>query len=264
VTVLIIVVDNIIAIALFRSPWIADMLRPVVFASLLHLVRVNASQFYYDVKDSATILVTILLFIACYALIGVYIFRYSYQGFQNFSSFGQALFNMVILMTTANFPDIMLPAYYSNYWYMLFFVSYLIMGLYLLMHFLLANVFNQFKNRLERQAGELYSRTEKLLVVLFDRFDAGAKGYLTYEEGKAFCMYVLNLNLKRKKHLKILSKLLDEMEVKEFNCIEKISVIKFFMLKDGYARVNRMMTEAESSIVIKLNESEAFTRGNTI
>ena len=55
-------------------------------------------------------------------------------------------------MTTANFPDIMLPAYAENYWVMLFFVSYLIFGLYLLMNFLLANVFNKFRDRLEEQA----------------------------------------------------------------------------------------------------------------
>ena len=59
---------------------------------------------------------------------------------------------MIILMTTANFPDIMLPAYAENYWVMLFFVSYLIFGLYLLMNFLLANVFNKFRDRLEEQA----------------------------------------------------------------------------------------------------------------
>ena len=56
---------------------------------------------------------------------------------------------MIILVTTANFPDVMLPAYEKNYWWMLYFVSFLLLGLYFMMNFLLANVFNNFKDRLE-------------------------------------------------------------------------------------------------------------------
>ena len=66
-----------------------------------------------------------------------------------FSGFSEASFNILVLLTTANFPDIMLPAYASNYWWMLYFITYLIIGLYFLLNFLLANVFNNFKDRLE-------------------------------------------------------------------------------------------------------------------
>ena len=49
----------------------------------------------------------------------------------------------------------MLPAYSTNYWYMIYFVSYLTIGLYFMMSFLLANVFNKFKERLEQQADRI-------------------------------------------------------------------------------------------------------------
>ena len=137
-------------------------------------------------KDSAQFLVAIFMFIAAYALTGLYLFRYSYEGFAYFNSFEDSFYNMVILMTTANFPDIMLPAYDKNYWYMLFFVSYLIFGLYFLMSFLLANVFNKFKDRLEQQASNILSKSENLLIVLFNRFDYTSKGYLSYSEAKEF------------------------------------------------------------------------------
>ena len=65
----------------------------------------------------------------------------------------------------------MLPAYANNYWVMLYFVSYLVFGLYLLMNFLLANVFNKFRDRLEEQACKILEKTEKLLTEQFNKFD---------------------------------------------------------------------------------------------
>ena len=145
----IIIIDNIVAIALFKRPFLSNLMRPVVFGFFLHLVRVSARQFVNDIRDSVTLLVAIFAFIGFYSLVGVYLFRYTFEGYWYFAAFDEALYNMIILMTTANFPDVMLPAYTVNYWNMLFFVSYLIIGLYFMMSFLLANVFNKFKERLE-------------------------------------------------------------------------------------------------------------------
>lgn len=151
-----------------------------------------------DIKDSAALLIAIFLFITTYAIIGLYLFRYQFEGYQNFGTFDESFYNMLILMTTANFPDIMLPAYAKNYWYCIYFVSYLIIGLYFMMSFLLANVFIKFKDRLEKQADDIYAETEALLIELFDRFDKDSKGYLNYTEAKEFFHTLLDLDLKRK------------------------------------------------------------------
>ena len=124
-------------------------------------------------------------------------------------------------MTTANFPDIMLPAYYENYWNMIYFVSYLILGLYFILSFLLANVFIMFKERLEKRTVDIHYKTEALLIELFDRFDNNNKGFLSYFEGKEFFETLLSLDLKRKKHYMSLARLLDEMEIKDFDRIER-------------------------------------------
>ena len=152
ISVAIIFIENLIVMIIFARPILSPFLRPFVFACFLHLVRLNARHFYHDLKDSAVILVTIFLFIAMYALIGHFLFRYRKEGYDYFATISDSNFNMLILMTTANFPDIMLPAYSKSYWVMLYFVSYLCIGLYLMMNFLLANVFNRFKDRLEKQA----------------------------------------------------------------------------------------------------------------
>ena len=55
---------------------------------------------------------------------------------------------MMILLTTANFPNIMLPSYNSHRVYALFFLGYLIIGLYFLQNILLAIVFDNYKKRI--------------------------------------------------------------------------------------------------------------------
>ena len=49
---------------------------------------------------------------------------------------------MLILMTTANFPDVMMPAVNDQFFYSLIFIIYLLFGLYFLFNILLANVYN--------------------------------------------------------------------------------------------------------------------------
>lgn len=79
--VVIIVIENVVTMILFRRPILSIVLRPVVFGCFLHLVRLNFRHFYHDLKDSATILGTIFLFIVLYALIGFFLFRYSFEGY---------------------------------------------------------------------------------------------------------------------------------------------------------------------------------------
>ena len=136
VAVALIFLEDVVISIVFVRPYLGIILRPFIFACFLHLVRLNFRHFYHDLYDSATILVTIFIFIEMYALIGHFLFRYSFEGFNNFASVSDSCFNMLILMTTANFPDIMLPSYAKNYWYMVYFVSYLIIGLYFIMSFI--------------------------------------------------------------------------------------------------------------------------------
>jgi hypothetical protein len=74
-------------------------------------------------------------------------FRGTQQGIQYFSSYPDTFYNMLVLLTTTNFPDIMLPAYSTNRLYGFFFMVYLLIGFYLFMSMLLAVFYSNFKNR---------------------------------------------------------------------------------------------------------------------
>ena len=62
---------------------------------------------------------------------------------------GDTVFNMIVLMTTSNYPDVMLPAYQANRWMCFFFIAYLFFGLFLILNLLLAIIFNIFKENYE-------------------------------------------------------------------------------------------------------------------
>ena len=55
-----------------------------------------------------------------------------------FDTVANSYYSMLILLTTANFPDVMLPAYNVSFFWSIYFVSFLILGLYALLNLLLA------------------------------------------------------------------------------------------------------------------------------
>ena len=57
---------------------------------------------------------------------------------------------MFIAITTSNFPDVMMPAYNQTRAAPLFFITYMVFGLYLLTNLVLAVVYNNF-TRFEKE-----------------------------------------------------------------------------------------------------------------
>ena len=117
---------------------------------------------------------------------------------------------MTILITTANFPDVMLPSYKKNYWSWVFFVSFLIGGLYVMMNFLLATVYNSFKSRIERKHVITREKTHVLLKKAFDNFDEEKKGHLTYTQAKDFFATVFDQDMKKKQVFEAVKDVLKE------------------------------------------------------
>ena len=87
--------------------------------------------------------------------------------------------SMMTAMTTANFPDVMLPAYRENFFVAFFFMIYLLMGLYFLLSVLIANVFNKYKGRLEERIHQHENKRRAQIVKAYQMFDESDRGYLT-------------------------------------------------------------------------------------
>jgi two pore calcium channel protein len=91
----------------------------------------------------------ITVYIIYFAWIGMRIFKGTIEGVLYFNTFGDSVFNMIVLLTASNFPEIMLPAYRQNRVSCLFFVVYLLFGIFLFMNLLQAMFYTNYKKRYE-------------------------------------------------------------------------------------------------------------------
>jgi two pore calcium channel protein 3 len=98
--------------------------------------------------DSYSMIIFIIFYVLFFALLGFRAFRGSVEGVQYFPDYIDSCFNMLVLLTTANSPDIMLPAYEYSRPLALFFVIYLLLGVFLILHLLMALFYSNYKVRL--------------------------------------------------------------------------------------------------------------------
>lgn len=88
-----------------------------------------------------------------YIIYQVLIYKFSILGYYLFSDHHRNPFfrtlpdsfvSMFVLLTTANFPDVMMPSYAISKWNAIFFISYISTVLYVLMNLMLAVVYETF------------------------------------------------------------------------------------------------------------------------
>mmetsp|Transcript_9580 Transcript_9580/g.35872 ORF Transcript_9580/g.35872 Transcript_9580/m.35872 type:complete len:733 (+) Transcript_9580:406-2604(+) len=84
-----------------------------------------------------------MLFIVAFGFFGTVIFENSHpSGRRYFPDLGESLWQLQILLTTNNWPDLSMAAYNDNRWYFIYFFLYLVVGLFILLNVLTALVFN--------------------------------------------------------------------------------------------------------------------------
>ncbi len=131
----------------YKYPLAAAFIRPILLILLNKAIRENWRRFIFVILDSFQMVLFIIFFILYFAWLGGRIFKGTLEGVESFDSFGDSAFNLLVLLTTANFPDFMLPAYEQSRLNSLFFIVFLVVGLFLLMNMLLAIFYSNYKKR---------------------------------------------------------------------------------------------------------------------
>lgn len=141
--------------------------------------------------DSAQILFFIIAYIFGFAWIGYRLFRGTIEGNSGFNTLQESVWSLTIFLTTSNSPGLALESYKMSTTYILFFVVYLIFGLYFLMNLFLAAIYHNYKNRLEKSLVDFEQHRSDYLKAKFIKFDHGNKGYLTNDECKNLLIELL-------------------------------------------------------------------------
>ncbi|XP_018116215.1 two pore calcium channel protein 1 [Xenopus laevis] len=122
-------------------------LRPIFLVDCRYCgaVRRNLRQIFQSLPPFIDILLLLLFFMVIFAILGFYLFS-SNPTDPYFNTLENSLVSLFVLLTTANFPDVMMPAYSRNPWSCIFFIIYLSIELYFIMNLLLAVVFDTFND----------------------------------------------------------------------------------------------------------------------
>ncbi|XP_040579006.1 two pore channel protein 1 [Lepeophtheirus salmonis] len=128
-----------------------------------------------------------------YSVFGFYLF--SDWDPDNFQTFVQSFVSLFVLLTTANYPDVMMKSYHKSFWSSTFFISYLSINLYILMNLMLAVVYDTFtkiekdkfrklylhKRKAAQHAFKLLVTRERKNVISFNHF----RGLITFYKPSA-------------------------------------------------------------------------------
>ncbi|KAM9393407.1 two pore channel protein 1 isoform 2-T2 [Pholidichthys leucotaenia] len=122
-------------------------LRPIFLVDCRYCgaVRRNLRQIFQSLPPFIDILLLLLFFMVIFAILGFCLFSTNTAD-PYFSTLENSLVSLFVLLTTANFPDVMMPAYSKNRWSCVFFIIYLSIELYFIMNLLLAVVFDTFND----------------------------------------------------------------------------------------------------------------------
>uniref|UniRef100_A0A2K5QJ75 Ion transport domain-containing protein n=1 Tax=Cebus imitator TaxID=2715852 RepID=A0A2K5QJ75_CEBIM len=87
------------------------------------------------------------------------------EGSPYFENILEIAFELYVLVTTANSPDVMMPAYDFNWWYSLYFIIYIIINTYIFMSVFLAVVYNNYRKHLKNEIRKLaYLKRHKMIA----------------------------------------------------------------------------------------------------
>ncbi|CAG9770850.1 unnamed protein product [Ceutorhynchus assimilis] len=145
VTLKIMVVEAIIVLIRQSSHFrVTRGLRPIflVDTRACGAVRRYIRQILQSLPPILDMLVLLLFFVCSYALLGYFLFS-SHENLY-FKTLPDSFISMFVLLTTANFPDVMMPSYNRSRWSAIFFISYISTVLYVLMNLMLAVVYETF------------------------------------------------------------------------------------------------------------------------
>ena len=215
IAVVISIIDLTRAFFAMKYPYFANLMRVIVLLSFMTRLRQAVMSLFGDLRDSFAILLTIFTYILIFVLTVYYFYRSTFEGFQNFGTIRDSYKNMTILFTTANFPDVFLPAMNINFFNSMLFMFFMLMGLYFLTNLLTANVFNKYMERLHERRSKRKRDRVKYVKVVFDKHDNNRSGELDNMEAKAFLADVFDYDYHNETHRKVAKQILNILDTED-------------------------------------------------
>jgi hypothetical protein len=205
---------------------------------------------------------TIFTYILVFTLTVYYFYRSTFEGFQNFATIKDAYRNMTILFTTANFPDVFLPAMSINYFNAFLFMFFMLIGLYFLTNLLLANVFNKYEQRLHEKRQKRIEKRMDYISEIYDRHDADNSQCLNNMEAKSFLADVFDFDYHNEVHRNTAKKILEITDVDDLGRDYKKEHVQSFFKLPNFIEIADIEHINSFQALAKLQKDRAETYGH--
>jgi hypothetical protein len=129
-------------------------------------IRLALRDIRKTVRDIADVLLLVFLLVCFYTLVCTVLFAES--GDASFANLGISFVSLYALLTTVNYPSVMMPSYNQSKWWSLLFISYLILGVFILMNLVLAVVYNNYRKHFKADIKKIIVRRNMLMSLVFD------------------------------------------------------------------------------------------------
>ena len=152
---------------MFLYPYINAFSRPVLVTLQVRSIRSFWRRYLLVIKGSLPMVFFILVYVFYFSWMGNRLFAGTIEGVQNFADLNDSFFYMFVLLTTSNYPDVMLPSYAQNRGYCIFFIAYLVVGLFLLMNLLLAIFYSNYQEKADASLDHMNEKRNRFFIQLF-------------------------------------------------------------------------------------------------
>ena len=98
-------------IAFLVYPYVNAFIRPLLITLIIRSVKSFWRRYLSVIKGSLPMVFFIIIYVFYFAWMGNRLFAGTIEGVENFSNLNDSFFYMFVLLTTSNFPDVMLPSY---------------------------------------------------------------------------------------------------------------------------------------------------------
>lgn len=156
------------------------LLRPLIFVCISRRVRRAATSLLRVLPSFLDCAFIIALLIGFWALFGMLLFQNTPEGRQYFPSISESYLSLFVMLTTANFPEIMMPSYSTSRLTSLYFISFLVVGVFFFMNLVLATIYHNYRKQCEENLALFRKRRQEALDVAFQLLDINGTGSLEF------------------------------------------------------------------------------------